>query len=444
MRRILIVLIFSGFLLLGCPLDGEGTGAPGCDGGGWMPTGCFGESVIENITVEPSSDCLKVDANNCNGGVLEVENRCGADLEIGGKTVPAGTTYQLLEFARNGDGDIYIIEPEGNFDSYCPENEDVLSVKGMLGDEEITISYTKKNICGEAKTPEASGSVSLEMGKTTFGLGEKIEAYVETDETLYTGFFAYELQKKDGEGWQYLDPYKIACALPCSGDEEVICSGPIACAPIPENCREFDPSSNTFEWDQTEYKTRDYECPDSTQICSYPESAEPGTYKIIFKYSENCVDEEYFGSDENNVQAIEKQFEITETSPKEILYNIVTLAPIECWGCGADILVLEKVYADKTTEEIEEPILVKHSAFGPASKCMEDYEDVADERMAEIPSLDLVYRQLLTDGELSSLVNCISELEDAGYCETAADCCEGYMDEESCGMSCVENTCTGK
>jgi len=34
--------------------------------------GCWGKSAIIDIKVEPAIDCLKIEVNNCNGGILEV------------------------------------------------------------------------------------------------------------------------------------------------------------------------------------------------------------------------------------------------------------------------------------------------------------------------------------------------------------------------------------
>ncbi|MCK4319133.1 hypothetical protein KAW38_01015 [Candidatus Micrarchaeota archaeon] len=310
----LVVLTFSFFLISGCIDDRTETGAPGCDGGGWVPTGCLGKSLIKNITVEPAVACLKVDANNCNGGILGIENKCDVDFKIGGQTIYAHS-YQTVEFVRNAEGEIFVIEPHGNFDSYNPEDEDFLSFKGTLGEEEITISYLKKNVCGTAKTPDIGG-VSLEMFKTNFDPSEPVEAFVEADKMFFTGFPAFEVYQLIDEEWHYVDIYDFFCALPCSANISEICGGPIACAPLPLHCMDFDFLSDNFEWDQTILKIRTIECPDSneTAICSFEEKAEPGTYKFVFQYSTNCINTEFFYAEENNVQTIEKTFEITPSA----------------------------------------------------------------------------------------------------------------------------------
>ncbi len=165
----------------------------------------------------------------------------------------------------------------------------------------------------KASQEEKEGEgISLKMDKTAFDKNETIKALVESKKMLFTGFPAFEIyQLVEGE-WQWIDVYDVACALPCSANLEDICQElPIACAPLPEYCLGFDPSVDKFEWDQTILKTREVECPnlDEKRICSFGEMAEPGRYKVVFQYSENCVYEDFFLAEENNVQKIEKEFE---------------------------------------------------------------------------------------------------------------------------------------
>ncbi len=160
---------------------------------------------------------------------------------------------------------------------------------------------------------EVGEGISLKMDKTAFDKNETIEASVEGKEMLFMGFPAFEIYQSVGGEWQWIDIYDVACALPCSANLEDICQGlPIVCAPLPEHCLDFDSSVDKFEWDQTILKTREVECPnlDERRICSFGETAEPGRYKVVFQYSEDCVYEDFFLVEENNVQKIEKEFEI--------------------------------------------------------------------------------------------------------------------------------------
>jgi len=155
--------------------------------------------------------------------------------------------------------------------------------------------------------------IELKMDKTTFAKSETVEVLVESKDSLFTGFPAFEVRQLVGSDWQYVDVYDMACALPCTADESEICSKtPIACAPLPEHCQDFNPKTEKFEWDQTILKTREVSCPNlnETRFCSYKEKAESGTYKVVFQYSENCENEDLFEAEENNVQKIEKEFEI--------------------------------------------------------------------------------------------------------------------------------------
>ncbi len=125
--------------------------APGCNGGGGI-TGCLGKSFIRNASLEPAFNCVRLDPNNCNGGVLGVENHCEDDLTIGGVVVAAGE-FKNVELVREAGGAVAVVEPEGNFDSYNPETADELGVYGTLGAQAVQLSYVKENVCGEPKKP---------------------------------------------------------------------------------------------------------------------------------------------------------------------------------------------------------------------------------------------------------------------------------------------------
>ncbi len=107
-----------------------------------LRTGCFGGSSIDNIEIRPSSDCLKITSNNCNGGVLEINNKCGSDLELGSLKVPAGS-YESAD-VRAKEGDHYILMASaGNYADYSPEKDEKVTVKGKLGDNDLLLSFIK-------------------------------------------------------------------------------------------------------------------------------------------------------------------------------------------------------------------------------------------------------------------------------------------------------------
>lgn len=155
--------------------------------------------------------------------------------------------------------------------------------------------------------------LELKIDKTIFDEGEAITATIKSEKKLFTGFLAFEVQQLVDNEWQYIDIYDMTCALPCSVDESEICyEMPIACAPLPVHCQDFDPLVDKFEWDQTILKTRNVECSDlgEARTCSFKEMTEPGTYKIVFRYSENCVNKDLFEAEENKIQEIQKEFTI--------------------------------------------------------------------------------------------------------------------------------------
>jgi len=290
------------------------------------------------------------------------------------------------------------------------------------------------------------GGISLKMEKTTFTKDETIKAWVETDKEILVGFNTFEVYQLSDNEWQYINDVCMGCYSMCSAGAEYICKDDpnVMCAPLPEECMDFEPEFDKFRWDQEICWMKEIDCGSGKEeSCFYEEKAEPGTYKIVFRFAEECADEWLFESDENNIQTIEKEFEITDEQ-KELKYNVVELIGIECWGCGFDLVLVGKVFPDKTKEEPEEHISIINTKWD--SKCLEAYEEKTEEREEEIKPLEIAvyYDYLLTKGEIEDIKACIRELEDSGYCEDTVDCCEGYFDEEECDKECVEDKCIGK
>ncbi len=146
-----IALLFLGALLSGCLWDdGVESNTPGCDGDGGIG-GCLGKSFIRDVAVTPTRDCLAVKANNCNGGVLRVDNNCADALNFEGFSVPAGSwTFVEIVEAPATIG-MFAIELKGNVACLVPESGASLSASASLGGEELIISYYKENVCGEAR-----------------------------------------------------------------------------------------------------------------------------------------------------------------------------------------------------------------------------------------------------------------------------------------------------
>lgn len=117
--------------------------APGCIRYiGLAPMGgCSGTTVIQDLAVFPETDCLTIDANNCNGGVLEIANRCTDTLAIGGIEIEPGETISadLVE----DDGGYALVRVAGNFSGYEPSADVGVKLSGHLGDRAIRVTYTK-------------------------------------------------------------------------------------------------------------------------------------------------------------------------------------------------------------------------------------------------------------------------------------------------------------
>jgi hypothetical protein len=133
---------------VGCLVKKESP-APGCVEY-WGPApmgGCFGKTAILHLKVEPQTECLAISANNCNGGVLEVSNSCGERLVLNQITVQPGEPHVSLDLDRqNGE---YLLKPaDGNFSQYVPSEDESVEIRGLLGGQEVTISFIKtRKLC---------------------------------------------------------------------------------------------------------------------------------------------------------------------------------------------------------------------------------------------------------------------------------------------------------
>ncbi len=123
--------------------------APGCIEY-WGPApmgGCFGKTAILELKVEPQTECLEITVNNCNGGVLEVSNTCAEMLVLDQLTVHPGERHVGLDLDRqNGE---YVLKPSGsNFSDYVPSEDAFVEIRGLLGAQEVKISFIKtKELC---------------------------------------------------------------------------------------------------------------------------------------------------------------------------------------------------------------------------------------------------------------------------------------------------------
>lgn len=139
MRKGLMIGLCS-VLLAACVL--RDSPAPGCRRTiGLGMGGCAGKTAILDLTVEPLLECLQIEANNCNGGVLTVHNRCAEALTLGGAVVAAGEreTLDIVE----SDGGWALMPTAGNFALTIPANDAAVEIGGELGGQAITVRFTK-------------------------------------------------------------------------------------------------------------------------------------------------------------------------------------------------------------------------------------------------------------------------------------------------------------
>ncbi|MGB9301704.1 MAG: hypothetical protein WCD51_14100 [Anaerolineae bacterium] len=123
--------------------------APGCVEY-WGPApmgGCFGKTAILDLKVEPQTECLEIAVNNCNGGILEVSNSCAEMLVLHQITVQSGELYVGLDLDRQ-NGQYVLKRAEGNFSEYVPAEDESVEIRGLLGAQEVKISFVKtRELC---------------------------------------------------------------------------------------------------------------------------------------------------------------------------------------------------------------------------------------------------------------------------------------------------------
>ena len=144
-----LVLAFLLTVLVGGCVVKKDSPAPGCvEYWGLSPLGgCFGTTAIIDLKVVPENECLEIAVNNCNGGVVEVSNFCAQILILKQVTIhPSERNVGLDVERQNGE---YALKPtDSNFSDYIPAENEFWEVTGMLGGEEVKISFLKtKELC---------------------------------------------------------------------------------------------------------------------------------------------------------------------------------------------------------------------------------------------------------------------------------------------------------
>lgn len=138
-----LLLVLPVFLLGGC-LVIKDSPAPGCVKSIGLPMsgGCFGKTALLDLTVEPENACLAIKANNCNGGVLEVDNSCQEILVLDRVEIPSSSCVSL-DVIEEADGTFSLSQVSSNLSSYVSQQDKRITLTGWLGNQEIEVTFTK-------------------------------------------------------------------------------------------------------------------------------------------------------------------------------------------------------------------------------------------------------------------------------------------------------------
>jgi len=130
-------------LLLSACIVTQDSPAPGCIKSVGLPMsgGCFGKTAILDLSVAPEIACLDIAVNNCNGGVIEVDNDCQETLVLGGVEIPPAD-YVSLDVVEK-DGTYTLRDVSSNFSDYVPPEDRRITLTGVLGEQEIEVAFTK-------------------------------------------------------------------------------------------------------------------------------------------------------------------------------------------------------------------------------------------------------------------------------------------------------------
>jgi hypothetical protein len=142
----------------GCGIRTESP-APGCTEywGLAASGGCQGKTVILDLQVEPQIDCLHVRANNCNGGILDVDNLCEVALTLGEVEIQPGQRSVGLDVAERdpATGRATLTHAHGNFSEFAPAADQSVEVIGTLDTRAIRVRFVKTRPLCRDRSPDA-------------------------------------------------------------------------------------------------------------------------------------------------------------------------------------------------------------------------------------------------------------------------------------------------
>lgn len=133
------LLALSALLLSACLF--EQSPAPGCRATFGLGTGgCQGKSAVINLRAY-GADCLTLEADNCNGGVINVRNNCKDDFLISSINIKAGSSA-ILDLQEENMF-VKLAEVDNNFSQYIPKAETTVEMYGTVGANTIRMRFTK-------------------------------------------------------------------------------------------------------------------------------------------------------------------------------------------------------------------------------------------------------------------------------------------------------------
>ncbi len=111
--------------------------------------GCNGKTQIEAAKVSP--ECLEVSVNNCNGGMIELINKCKADIWLGSLVLPYFEKKDdripvWFELYRDLGGKIRARLEKEPGAGYVPKKAEKLKLEGKVGKKRLVLSYTKTGL----------------------------------------------------------------------------------------------------------------------------------------------------------------------------------------------------------------------------------------------------------------------------------------------------------
>ena len=138
-----IYLIAIGLLVTtaACISLKEKSPAPGCRRSFGMG-GCNGKTIIKDVTFGPQIDCLIITGDNCNGGILDVRNRCDEDLVINDQIISAGE-YCSFDVTEGAEGQYDLLLVDHNISLFTPEQDIPITFNANMGEQQIIIHFVK-------------------------------------------------------------------------------------------------------------------------------------------------------------------------------------------------------------------------------------------------------------------------------------------------------------